>query len=265
MKSSIPFKHVPETGSTNQDLLDLVGSNGPSPMAILTDSQSAGRGRLGRVWHNEPKSRQPVQAMLGSIRQDWTSGVGSMELMPFAAGLAVLAACNQWIDGDRPLGLKWPNDVVIENPNHTKATAWFHKVAGVLVEATPIPHSRQTAVIVGVGINLWPVLSATDRAAIQDSASLSELCSTPPTNVQLFQALIPELEKWTSLLGSDPVSLMDHYRSECQTTGHLVRFTDSEGPAHAKATRVENDGSLVVQTDDDESHTITAGDVHIAQ
>ena len=263
MKSPIPFRHVLETGSTNQDLLDSVGSGEPSPMAILTDSQTTGRGRLGRVWHNEPRSTEPVQAMLGSVRQDWASDTESMGLTPFAAGLAVLSATSRWVDGDRSLELKWPNDVVIENPNAVAPAAWFHKVAGVLVEATPIPNSDQTAVIVGVGLNLWPVTSSTDSTANADSSSLSELCSSPPTNVQLFQALLAELEEWTSLLRSDPIGLMDHYRAQCQTTGHLVRFVGADGPVLAEATRVANDGSLVVQTDSGETHAITAGDVHV--
>ncbi len=284
MKSSIPFNHVVETGSTNQDLLDSAAISGPGPTAILTDSQRAGRGRLGRSWHNEPASTDPVQAMLGSVRQDWPSSTDALRLVPFAAGLAVQTACRRWLDDEAALGLKWPNDVVIEksgsnihasndatsnnrtsnNATSNNRTTWFRKVAGILVEATPAPRPGITAVVIGTGINIWPVRQPEDLFR-SDAASLSELCSTPPTNVQLFRSVLAEIEAWTERLRSDPTELMDRYRAECWTVGQTVRFDGPGGQQSARAIRVADDGSLLVQTDEGESHSVTSGDVAIAE
>lgn len=134
----ISIRVVAETGSTNSDLLTgLTGFSGPT--LLVATSQTAGRGRLGRVWHAAPgasltfslawKFQQSVQTLLG---------------LPLAVGVAVAEALAGF---DVFVKLKWPNDVLRDGK----------KLAGILIETAAADHCiSECAVwaVIGVGLNL---------------------------------------------------------------------------------------------------------------
>jgi len=272
MNSSQRYEHLAETGSTNQDLLDLAQSGTASPTALLTDHQSAGRGRLGRSWHNDRQSIGPVQAMMGSVRQDWPVGHPNLAMMPFAVGLAARAACMRWVNRGAPLGLKWPNDLVVgvkeEHDPPSDPLLWFRKVAGILVETVPLARRvaevETLAVVAGVGINLHPVSTSQDQPKLTDAASLSELCSVVPTNTQLFEALLEEFDRFSAMLRSEPHRVIAEYRTHCETVGHTVRTIMVDGPRIGEALDIADDGALIVDWGDGVPDRVTYGDVSIS-
>ncbi len=264
MNSEQKFLRVAETGSTNQDLLDAARSGALSPAALLTDHQVSGRGRMGRAWHNDRPDGGGVRSMLGSIRQDWDPGHPSLPLMPLAVGLAVHAACERWVDDPGTIRLKWPNDVVVENPRFSGASdeSWFLKLSGVLVETVPLSDSDRIAVVAGAGINLHPVASA-DPLVRSTSVSMSELCTRVPSNVELFECLLVEFDRWTRRLVEDAPGLVESYRVHCETVGHRVRIDSGTDTSFERAVGIADDGALVVESDDGSTSTITYGDVSI--
>jgi BirA family biotin operon repressor/biotin-[acetyl-CoA-carboxylase] ligase len=133
----VAIEWVAETGSTNADLLaGLEQLSGPA--LLLTETQTAGKGRAGRTWHSAPgealtfslawKFSLPAQALLG---------------LPLAVGVAVAEALAQFGVGVR---LKWPNDVLLDGK----------KVAGILIEiaAAKGGAGEQCWAVIGVGINI---------------------------------------------------------------------------------------------------------------
>ena len=125
---------VAETGSTNADLLaraeagaDIDGS------VLLAEHQSAGRGRHGRHWSAPPRTQVAMSIGVagGSVpRTGWG-------WLPLATGVALadaLAALGV------EAGLKWPNDVLVNDG----------KLAGILAEvASPTP-----VIVLGLGLNV---------------------------------------------------------------------------------------------------------------
>ncbi len=104
------------------------------PTWILAKTQTAARGRRGRVWHNPPGNFAASLVMPNAAMPPPQAALRS-----FVAALAVHDAMRA-VMGDHPveLALKWPNDVVLNQG----------KLAGILLENT-LQH-----LIVGIGVNL---------------------------------------------------------------------------------------------------------------
>ena len=105
--------YVEETGSTNTDLMQATDVTDGT--VRLTDLQTAGKGRLGRLW-TAPKGSQVTFSVL--LLPESLDHLGTL---PLAAGLAVTDAIPGTV-------LKWPNDVLLDGK----------KLCGILAEAGPV-------------------------------------------------------------------------------------------------------------------------------
>lgn len=132
-------EYLEQMSSTNDTAWHLV--NGADDVAgvhgvvVLTDHQTSGRGRLGRVWHS-PRGASLLVSIIISEGAPTSSGDALMLLAPVAACDAV-ASCTEL----NPQ-IKWPNDIVLGG----------RKLAGVLIESKRRPDGRVVSVC-GVGIN----------------------------------------------------------------------------------------------------------------
>ncbi len=121
-----PRIHVESCEST-QGLLD---PSMPEGAVAVADFQTAGRGRLGRVWEAPPGS-----ALLASVLLKPPAG-RALPQLALVAGIAVADALERLTD--LAVQIKWPNDVMLRRT----------KVAGILAEA------RDGVVVLGIGVNL---------------------------------------------------------------------------------------------------------------
>ncbi|MBS0569610.1 MAG: biotin--[acetyl-CoA-carboxylase] ligase [Proteobacteria bacterium] len=122
--------------STNSDLRRAADAGVPDLAVSLAEMQTAGRGRRGRTWVS------PLGANVYlSLLKRFERGMGTLAGLSLAAGVALAQALEDC--GAGGLGLKWPNDVVVEG----------RKLAGILVEAGGEFLGPCFAVI-GIGINL---------------------------------------------------------------------------------------------------------------
>jgi BirA family transcriptional regulator, biotin operon repressor / biotin---[acetyl-CoA-carboxylase] ligase len=118
---------------------------------VLAESQSAGRGRLGRTWDSPDRAGLYLSFLLRPADPP-----GDIGRYPIAAAVAVAAACRAFA-GDR-VALKWPNDVLADG----------RKLSGVLTEMRQ--GSSGTELVIGIGINVNQ--SAEDfPAALRSSAT----------------------------------------------------------------------------------------------
>ena len=124
---------VAETGSSNADLLAAAGAGAAEGTVLVAEAQTMGRGRLGRRWASPPRAGLTFSVLLRP------AGVPAALLgwLPLLAGVAAAAAVSAVAAVDATL--KWPNDVL----------AGEQKLGGILAERAG------TAVVVGIGINVW--------------------------------------------------------------------------------------------------------------
>ena len=214
------IRHVRETGSTNADLLAAAEAGEPGGLVLVADHQTAGRGRLDRRWEAPAGANLLVSVLLrpAGPPETW-----------FRATTAFAVAAADALQGiGADVGIKWPNDLVVDD----------EKLAGILAEARP----DAGAVVVGMGCNVgWPT-----KGRLPGATSLASL------GVDVSPALVLEwfLDAFDPASIDDP-DLLERYRARCATTGRDVTVVLPDGTeVTGRAVRVDDDGLLVVEAPD---------------
>jgi BirA family transcriptional regulator, biotin operon repressor / biotin---[acetyl-CoA-carboxylase] ligase len=238
---------VSETGSTNADLAARARRGETPGTVLITDYQSAGRGRQGRTWTAPPGSSIAMSILVrpaGIDPSHWS-------WLSLLAGLAVSDGVRR--AADLPAVLKWPNDVLVAD----------RKVCGILSER--VDTSQGPACVVGIGINVGlddeqlPVPTATSLAI-----AARQVGSPPPSRTAVIATVLAAFEllygRWEAQAGDD-ASLAASYAERCNTLGRRVRvLLNEERSIEGIADRIDGDGRLVVRTDSGSS-VYGAGDV----
>jgi BirA family biotin operon repressor/biotin-[acetyl-CoA-carboxylase] ligase len=125
-----------EIASTNDEAASRVASGDPGRLWIVADSQTKGRGRLGRVWTSPPGNLFASLLLIEPCSREKAPQLG------FVAGVALADALRRLLGGDRKLTLKWPNDALYDGA----------KLSGLLLESfggakTPF------GCVIGFGVN----------------------------------------------------------------------------------------------------------------
>jgi BirA family transcriptional regulator, biotin operon repressor / biotin---[acetyl-CoA-carboxylase] ligase len=116
----VPVEFRRSVGSTNDEVLARASEGAPEGLVIVTEEQTAGRGRQGRSWWDAPGS-----SLLFSVLLRPSIPLARYPLLGIAMACAVADAGSEVIG--EPLAVKWPNDVLHQG----------RKLCGVLAEARP--------------------------------------------------------------------------------------------------------------------------------
>ena len=130
---------LPEIDSTNTELMRRAKAGRGEPILLVADRQTAGRGRLGREWH-ELSERERVESKTTLPSLTFSLGMPLAPVDWSGMSLAVGLSIAQSLHAD--IGLKWPNDLWVNE----------RKLAGILIETCAAGNIRY--VVVGVGINI---------------------------------------------------------------------------------------------------------------
>ena len=234
---------VPETGSTNQDLLAKAQSdNFPEFFTLVTEFQTAGRGRLDRKWQAAPGSSVMASVLLRPSFKE-QSGIGWLSLMMAEAIKTALAEL-----GVRSK-VKWPNDVLVDGL----------KISGVLAEA----NSDLSALVIGFGINVNQTAEDLPTSS-STSLSLSEASSLDRDEL-LAQTLSHFRDLYMELTEADGNAMVSGLRERItkasSTVGQLVEVSFPDGTSVVgEAINIDESGRLQVRTSG-KTLTVSAGDV----
>ena len=238
------LEQVVATGSTNADLVARA-DDADDGTVLVTDHQTAGRGRLGRTWDAPPGTNLLVSVLL---RPDWPP-----ENHPLVTPALAVAAVDALAGGGVPAAVKWPNDLVVEDG------LALGKVAGILAEYIVGPPE---AVVVGLGLNLaWP---AAEDDAPPGATSLRARGHT----VNRWDLLAVVLAGFDTRLddlaaAGGPERLREAHLGRSATVGRRVRADTPTGPVEGTAVDISVDGSLLVRPDGAANSLVpvAAGDV----
>ncbi|HEX8093420.1 biotin--[acetyl-CoA-carboxylase] ligase [Jatrophihabitans sp.] len=230
---------VTETGSTNADLLAAAAAGAAAGTVLVAESQSGGRGRLGRSWESPPGAGLTFSVLLRPVPPTSTWG-----WLPLLTGLALV----------RTLGsqarLKWPNDVLY-GPRGGK-------VAGILVQ------SGEEAVVVGVGLN---VSARQPELPVETATSLLLEGHRELDRAELLVAFLGRFDglytAWQAH-GGDAASsgLAAGYRDVCATLGGEVSVELGTHTLLGRALDLDDGGRLLVRpTGGGAVLPVAAGDV----
>jgi len=144
------LEHLQSCTSTNSELMERWRNHTlRSPTSIMADEQTSGRGRRGKPWFSSAS-----QSLTFSMAYPFDAHKGMPHLsgLSLFCGLTTLQGIANYLKRDiydlyeLGMGLKWPNDILIENS----------KLAGILVEGGQTNTQSPIWMIIGIGINLHP-------------------------------------------------------------------------------------------------------------
>lgn len=230
------WRQVESTGSTNADLVAAAADASlPHLSVLLTRDQRAGRGRLDRVWQAPAGSALAVSVLVRvpevpPAARGW---------IPLAAGAAMAHAVAAQLPG-RGVGVKWPNDVLVDG----------RKICGILAEGTGDPD----AVVIGSGVNTamaaedLPVPTATSFAALGESCDEDALVAD----------YLAELDRLLGALAASGAPGVHGVVAErCVTIGREVAVSLPDGSTlRGRARALDAEGRLLVG-----DRAVSAGDV----
>ncbi len=239
---SAQIDYVPETGSTNADLLSRLTSGElvPEGYWLVADRQTAGRGRQGRSWIDAPGN------FMGSTVVRMRDGDPSPGTLSFVAALAVYETVLPMLANPAALMLKWPNDVLLEGA----------KFCGLLLEC-----ERGHAVI-GVGVNLSAAPAIADRKVKSLSHS-----GPAPTRDAFAEALAArmalEVQRWREY-GAEPI--VNRWKAAAHKPGTPLSVHDAGGTRLSGTfDGLTEDGALRLRLADGTTHVVHAGDVMLEE
>ena len=241
-ESLFRVERIPETGSTNDDVIDRARHGEPEGLVVVADRQRSGRGRRSRRWEAPPGS-----ALLSSWLFRPSSPVDP-NAIAVAVGVAAVDACRAL--GASDTGLKWPNDLVVAD----------RKMGGMLAESV-VRGDRVEAVVVGIGFNVAAVELSPDVAA---TATSLEVAGGRADRDELLALMVPEVQRrYGQVVDGDEVGLRDAWRRRLDTLGRRVRLELDDGAFEGTAVDVDTDGALLVETDGATRRVTVADVIHL--
>jgi BirA family biotin operon repressor/biotin-[acetyl-CoA-carboxylase] ligase len=231
-----------EIGSTNIEAVRLAREGAPDGTLVIADSQSAGKGRLGRQWFAPPGSallfslllRPPLAPALAQ-RATMVCTLGAMRAIVALSGV--------------PARIKWPNDLVVAG----------RKLGGVLTELGLTPDGALDYVVVGIGLNVNLNLADLPEVLTPPTSLLAE-CGQPVSRLDLLARLLLETEAlYLRLCGG--WSPHEEWRAALATIGQQVQVGTTEAVIVGTAMDVTDTGALVVEEQSGARHVVLAGDV----
>ena len=263
---------LPTIDSTNTELMRRARNGQCEPTLLVAEQQTAGRGRLGRVWQSgvELSSAGPPQAAkapLGGSAAREAASVGALPSLMMSLGLPL--APQDWsglslavgvsvaeslqpvlppLGANQParVGLKWPNDLWLGG------AAGDRKLGGILVETASFVAPQAVApqtntstaryVVVGIGINVLP---RSPEGMSMPPGSLQEVEPGLDAPTALQRIVPPLVAMLQSFAGYGFAPMQPRFAARDVLQGRAVTLSDGHtGTAHG----VGDDGALLVHT-----------------
>jgi BirA family transcriptional regulator, biotin operon repressor / biotin---[acetyl-CoA-carboxylase] ligase len=257
---------LPTVNSTNTFAMDLARTGSEEGVVVLTDSQTAGKGRQGRQWIDNPG----LYAISSIILRPHFSPY----LLVMIASLAVVDAISETCAVAATI--KWPNDILIGT----------RKVAGILIETSYDSANRLVAVL-GIGVNVngqitqlistqpeAPEIAQQELPTFTRAATTLEAeCGHPVSRETFLVHLLRYIE--TSYLAlqqeaqisegstSEPSSrlLRERWRHHLSTLGRTIEIRQNQTILSGVAEDVNENGELLLRSHSGKRVSITWGDV----
>lgn len=244
LKRVIPsIKVLEETGSTNSDMKALLFEDElPEGTVLLTDYQTAGRGRRGRQFFS-PKGCGIYFSILTRPKKE---AVDALVITTHAA-VAVVRAVKELYGIS--LSIKWVNDLFYEGK----------KVCGILAEGK-WKHPKLLYCVMGIGLNLFTPRGGYPDALKKIAGSLfGEYNAEKLNSVNRNQLLATILYHYFSLC--EETEVLEEYRDKNLVLGRTVRFLENGKEQVGRVKRITDKGELQIETETGEEKILLSGEV----
>ncbi len=234
-----------EINSTNlfaKELMQLEPT--PSlPILVLADSQSEGRGRGSNAWWS------PQGCLMLTLIWQPRQSIAA-ESIPQAAlvvGMCVAETIDQF--SSQQAKVKWPNDVYLDS----------RKVAGILIESI-----RSGVWAIGIGINIQTPIHLADEQLQKTATSLHYWSGRNISKEEFLVELCSQLKRGLDAWEHSPILDLGSWKQRCWLTDRVVTVEQSNGKITGLCEGIDEQGHLVIRTEDGRCRKILSGSVSVA-
>ncbi len=230
--------------STNDEARRLARAGAPQGTLVITDYQTAGRGRLERRWEAPAGS-----SLLMSLVFRPHLAAHQVQRLTMICGLAAVDAIES--QTGLQVGLKWPNDLVIGGA----------KLGGILTEIE-LEGKRVDHAVVGLGLNVNLDPDQLSQDLLMVATSLSHHLGREVPRLPLLRTLLQATELRYRALEAGRLPQAE-WAGRLDTLGQSVSVSALGDSFEGVAEGVNEDGALLVRRADGRLETIIAGDVRV--
>ena len=224
------FRYHDEIESTNIEAKNLAGAGAPEGTVVVAESQSAGRGRLGRRW-TSPAGK----GLLFSVLLRPPVSMADVHLLTIVAATAACDAIESLVPVR--MRIKWPNDLFVDD----------RKVGGILLEVA----GEQDAidwVVVGLGLNVNTEYGELPVALRRTAVSLKVASGQPVDRSELLARLLLSLEEtYLDVVRNGFAGVLARFRERDYLLRRCVSVETRRGPVVGEAAGIDERGALLVQ------------------
>jgi BirA family biotin operon repressor/biotin-[acetyl-CoA-carboxylase] ligase len=243
------IEHFETIDSTNRVAHERARAGAPHGYTVIAETQTAGRGRLGRNFFSPAHENLYTSIIL---RPALTTASCATSIL--AAAVAVAETAQALIDDPNRVAIKWPNDVLIDGK----------KTSGILMELAA-EATRVDYLILGVGINVNSDPATFPEAFRDGATSLAAACGARVDRVRLTRDFLRRLEAILELHEAGGfAALRERFDARFAMRGREIAVSDLDGSStRGRAEGVDDDGALLLRLPDGELRRLFAGDVTI--
>lgn len=220
------IKYYDSIASTMDVAFQLGVEGAAEGTVVCAESQSKGKGRLGRSW-TSPKGKGIYMSVI--LRPSLAPADAAKLTL-----LSAVAACEAIKNlANVQAKIKWPNDILVGNK----------KIAGILTELSA-EMDRVRFVVIGIGINVNTSISQLPLNA----TSIKNETGQKSSRIKLVQEILQSLEKWYESLNAQGFSpVIMQWKKLSSTLGQHVRVANLSGDIEGEAIDLDEHGGLIIQ------------------
>lgn len=234
-----------ETDSTNNEAKKLAAEGALHGTAVVADSQTDGRGRLGRSFIS-PAGKGLYMSVV--IRPDFDIKFAPMitSATAVAAAIAVENLCGCEVQ------IKWVNDLYINGK----------KICGILTESAVSADGKSLEyAVVGIGINLRSIGDDFDDELKQRASSIEDETGTIPDRDALCAEILKNLDIWLGKIENR--SYITEYRQREYLTGKRISAEYDGKIISGTAVGIDRNANLMVELPNGEIMNLTSGEANL--
>lgn len=231
--------------STNNFAKELAKNGEPDGTAVISDMQTAGKGRMGRSF-----SSPPGKSIYMSVILRPNTDMEASQLITSCAAAAAASAIDKVCGTD--VEIKWVNDLFLGG----------RKISGILTEASV---SFEAGVldyaVVGIGINVRTVKDVFDGELLNKATSIEDEIGRSFDRSEIIAAVLTEMGRYVEDIHSK--NFLEEYKRRSFIVGKRIIVIKGDTEKEAKAVGISDDAGLEVEYSDGIREILNSGEARI--
>ncbi len=236
--------------STNSYLLNLAKEGAPEGTVVLSEFQTAGRGRKQRPW-----LATAGKNLLFSILIRPEVEIDLSQKITLATAIILAETIERYLEEKQlpkiDIQFKWPNDLMVNGL----------KLSGILAESI-LREKKILALVLGIGINLNEKRDEMPEEIRATATSLMELSGQPVERERFLCMFLEQFEKdYERFERTLYREVVDEWKQRCHQFGKKVLLSTPFGQEEGIVRDIDSSGYLVYEDKSGQLHALVAGEI----